>query len=128
EVHQHEVALVAQDGEEGALMLFHLLKHRLSFVEDATALAGVHLPPLRPAKAQHLMQHAGTFQGEGHGRHLSRLGTNFGGSGHGLPIVTGSRESVVRVGTPMGRLIPKREDRTKTAEDAADAKGLIWPG
>src|SRR5690242_5156939 len=74
---------MAQQRIDRTLPLFHFLKHRLSFVEDAITLAGIEPPPLRPAEAHHLVQDAGTLQGQRHRRHLGGLGTDLGGCGHG---------------------------------------------
>ena len=72
EVHQQQVALVAQEGIEGALPAvgrkFHGAPRPPRPPEDRGAFGGGQRSPGGPAEAHHLVQHAGAFHSERDGR------------------------------------------------------------
>src|ERR1039458_5318419 len=72
EVDNHQIALVPQHGINGALPKFFAgCKYRGGFARNVRLARCVQLAPLRPAKAEHLMQHAQPFKGK---RHRWQLG------------------------------------------------------
>ena len=83
EVHHHQVALVAQHGVHRALpSLFGRLQRSRRLARDLRLTRRAQLAPLRPAEAEHLMQHAQPFQSQRHTR-------QFGGYSWYLSVAQG---------------------------------------
>ncbi len=74
EVHEHEVALMADEGEESGLAVLvglHFGEEGGGFSGDLAAVAFIELAPGGPAETHHLMERGVAFDGEGDGGELS---------------------------------------------------------
>jgi hypothetical protein len=69
EMDEHEVALVAEQGKDGALAaaggLLQRCQGRVASARIAARASAGEGAPRRPAEAHHLVQHAGAFDGQG---------------------------------------------------------------
>ena len=77
EMHQHQIALVAEQRENRAAGFFDFRQHGRGLGDQFGLRLLAERPPGGPADAQHLVQHARAFDGQGRRRQSGRLGGVF---------------------------------------------------